>query len=109
MLARGEEGSQEVTNFFRKELRLAPTVVRWQRRTLRYLRNRCGHQFCEEGAVCQAHEADFARDRESREDELVSLADNVTEVMTLVLRHPVLSVASLPEAGGYKYSPSQPG
>ena len=41
VLARGEEGSPEVTTFFRKELRLAPTLVHWQRRTLRYLRNRC--------------------------------------------------------------------
>ena len=91
MLARGEEGSHEVTASFRKELRLAPTLVRWQRRTLRYLCNRCGHQFCEEGAVCQAHEADLARDEESREEELVSPADNVTKVMTLVPDHPVTS------------------
>ena len=30
VLARGEEGSPEVTTFFRKELRLAPTLERWQ-------------------------------------------------------------------------------
>ena len=39
VLARGEEGSPEVTTFFRKELSLAPTLVRWHRRTLWYLRN----------------------------------------------------------------------
>ena len=43
VFARGEEGSQEVTAFFRKELRLASTLVRWQQRTLQYLRNQCGH------------------------------------------------------------------
>ena len=49
VLARGEAGSQEVTTFFRKELKLAPTLVRWQRRTLWYLCNRCGHRLCEGG------------------------------------------------------------
>ena len=51
VLARGEEGSPEVTTLFRKELRMATTLAHWQRRTLWYLHNRCGHQFCEEGAV----------------------------------------------------------
>ena len=89
--ARGEVGSQEVTTFFRKELRLAPTLVLWQRGTLRYLCNQCGHRFCEEGAVCQAREEDFARDKESCEEELVSPANDVTEVMALAPGHPVTS------------------
>ena len=91
VLARGEEGSPEVTTFFRKELRLAPTLVRWQRRTLRYLRNRCGHRFCEKGPVCETRQSDFAGSGESREEELVSPTCNVTEVVTLVLHHPVSS------------------
>ena len=91
MLTRGEEGSQEVTTFFIKELRLAPTIVCWQRRTLLYLRNRCRHRFCEEGAVCQAHRSGIARNGESREEKLVSLDGDVTEVMTLAVRHPVSS------------------
>ena len=91
MLARGEAGSQEVTTFFRKELRRALTLVRWQRRTLRHLHNQCGHRLCEEGAVCQAREEDLARDQESCEEELVSPADDVTKVMTLASGHPVTS------------------
>ena len=92
VLAQGEAGSQEVTTFFRKELRLAPTLVSWQRRTLRYRRNQCEHRFCEEGAVCQAREEDSAGDKESREEELVSPADNITKVMMLAPGHPVTSV-----------------
>ena len=65
--------------------------MRWQRRTLRYLRNRCGNQFCEEGAVCQARKEDSAGDKESREEVLVSPADDVTEVMTLAPGHLVTS------------------
>ena len=90
--ARGEVGSQEVTTFFRKLLRLAPTLVHWQQRTLRYLRNRCRRRFCEEGAVCQACQEDSAGDNESREEELVSPADDITKVMTLVPGPPVMSV-----------------
>ena len=91
VLAQREEGSPEVTTFFRKELRLAPTLVRWQRRTLRYLRNRRGHRFCEEGTVCETRQSDFAGSGERRGAELVSPTCNVTEVMTLALHHPVAS------------------
>ena len=91
VLARGEEGSQEVTTFFRRELRLAPTLVRWQQRTLQYLRNQCGHRFCKERAVCQTCQSDIAIDEESQEEESVSPACNVTKVMMLMLHHPISS------------------
>ena len=92
VLTRVEVGSQEVTTFFRKELRLAPPLVHWQRRTLWYLRNR----FCEEWEVFQAREEDFTGDKESCKEELVSPADDVTEVMTLAPGHPVMPTLSYP-------------
>ena len=91
VIAPGEEGSPEVTTFFRKDLRLAPTLVHWQRRTLQYLCNRCRHRFCEERAVCQTCQSDLAGSEESREETLVSSTCNVMEVMTLVLHHLVSS------------------
>ena len=48
-------GSQEFTDLLFKELRLTHPG-RWQKRTLRYLKKRCGHRFSKEGAVCQARE-----------------------------------------------------
>ena len=59
---RGGAGSEEVTDFFCQELRLAEPPGRWQKRTLWYLKNRCGHRFLEEGAVCQAREEISAGD-----------------------------------------------
>ena len=50
--ARGGTGSQDVTDFFYKGLRLARLPGRWQKRVLQYLNNRCGHQFSKEGTVC---------------------------------------------------------
>ena len=75
--ARGEAGSQEVTDFFFKDLRMAPLPGRWQRRTLRYLRNRCGHRFLENGVDCKAWEKiSFVREeRESRCESLGIRAD----------------------------------
>ena len=90
VLAWGGEGSPEVTTFFRKELRLGPTLVRWQRRSIRYLRNRCGHQFCEEGAVCETLQLEFAGSRKRRSVDWNSPTCNVTEVMTMTLHHPVV-------------------
>ena len=100
MLARGEEGSPEVTTFFRKELRLAPTLVRWQRRTLQYRCNQCGHRFCEEGAVSETRQLDFMGSGERRGVELIFPACNVTEVMILAPSPGCVRVASSPEAGG---------
>ena len=114
VLTRGEEGSPEVTAFFRKELRLAPTLVRWQRRSIQYLRNRCGHRFCEEGAICETRQSEIVGSRERRGVEWNCPACNFTEVMTLALHHPVTSESRHRlrlrggGVGGYKYSPSQP-
>ena len=52
----GGTGSQDVTDFFYKELRLVRLPGRLQKRALRHLKNRCGLRFSEEGAVCQAQE-----------------------------------------------------
>ena len=87
---RGEAGTQEVTTFFRKELRLSPALVCWQRRILQYLSNRCGHRFCEERGVCQAHEEDLAAGEESCEEEFVSDED-ITKAMTLAPSRQVAS------------------
>ena len=54
--ARGGTGSQEVTDFVFKELRMAKLPGRWQKRDLRYLKNRCGHRFSKEEVVCEAQE-----------------------------------------------------
>ena len=43
--ARGGTGSQEVTDFVFKELRMAKLPGRWQKRALQYLKNRCVHRF----------------------------------------------------------------
>ena len=43
--ARGDAGSQEVSDFVCKDLRLAKLPGKWQKRALRYLKNRCGHRF----------------------------------------------------------------
>ena len=107
MLAWGEEGSPEVTTFFRNELRLAPTLVHWQRRTPWYLRNQCGHRFCEEGAVCETRQSDFTGSGERRGVKLVSPACNVKELMTLALHHPVTSESRhRPRLGGMNTAPA---
>ena len=62
--ARGGAGSQEVTDFIFKELRLAKLPGRWQKRALQYLKNRCGHQFSKEEAVCEAREEYHRKERE---------------------------------------------
>ena len=60
-----------------------------------------------EGAVCQAHEADLARDDDSCEEELVSPADYVTKVMTLEPDHPVTSeLRHRPRLGGMNTCPA---
>ena len=56
VLAQGGTGSQDVTDFFYKELRLARLPGRWQKRPLHYLKKRCEHLFSKEGVVCQARE-----------------------------------------------------
>ena len=85
VLALGEAGSWEVTAFFRKELRLAPTLVRWQKRSLRYLLNRCGNRFVREGAVCLARKEENEKTAvESREEELAVPEGNVIEVVMQV-------------------------
>ena len=105
--ARGEEGNPEVTTFFRKELRLAPILVRWQQRSIRYLRNRCGHQFCEERAVCETRQSEFAGSGERRRVEWNSPACTVKEVMTLALHRSVASESlHCPELGGINTAPA---
>ena len=113
--------SQEVTDFFCHELRLPKLPGRWQKRTLRYLRNRCGHRFLEEGAVCKAREEiSSGKEKESRCEELglqagdVSLqrAGNRSSAHLLTSRpgHLVTSelFSSASGAGGFKHGPSQP-
>ena len=56
MPARGGADSQEVNDFVFEELRLAKLPGKWQKRTLRYLKNRCGHRFSKEEVVCKAQE-----------------------------------------------------
>ena len=91
VLARGEEGSPEVTALFKKELRLAPTLVCWQRRSIWYLHNQCGHRFREEGAVCQTRQSGFVGSEERRGAVKDSPDFNVMEVLMLQLHHPVTS------------------
>ena len=62
-------GSQDVTDFFYKELRLVRLLGRWQKRTLWYLKNRCGHRFPKEGGVCQAREEYHEGDERESHDE----------------------------------------
>ena len=64
-LCKRGNGSQEVTDFFSQELRLPKLTGKWQKRTLHYLRNRCGHRFLGEGAVCKAQE-EISSGEESR-------------------------------------------
>ena len=64
--AQGGVGSQEVTDFIFKEMMLAKLPGKWQKRTLWYLKNRCGHRFSKGEAVCKAQEEHH---REKREEE----------------------------------------
>ena len=70
--ARGGAGSQEVTDFVFKELRLARLRGRLQKRALRYLKNRCGHQFSEEEAFCQALEEPLDKERKKKPQQELS-------------------------------------
>ena len=77
--ARGGTGSQEVADFFCQELRLAKLPGRWQKRTLQYLRNQCGHRFLEEGAACKARgEISSGEVKESRCEDLGLQADDIS-------------------------------
>ena len=75
--AKGRTGSQEVTDFFTQELRLPKLAGKWQKRTLHYLRNRCGHRFLEEGAVSKAQE-EISSQEESCCEGLELQADDVS-------------------------------